>query len=215
MESRYDAVADWYAEFTQDWEPVCLPYVPEDLRGKRVLDLACGTGALDRLLADRWATVTAIDISTAMLHNAAPLDQVDYLHGDATDTRWWDGKPFDGVVSNMALMDIEDLDGALTSIAAVVDSDGWILITVLHPCFPGRRDTGTLSSWPPARGYSWEGWWTTNSNGVRGRVGAHHRMLSTYLNAVIRAGLEIVEVIEPRSAVPRHLALRCRRRRQD
>jgi hypothetical protein len=32
---------------------------------------------------------------------------------------------------------------------------------------------------------------------------------------VMRAGLEIVEIIEPPADVPRHLALRCRRRRSD
>ena len=215
MDSSYDAVAQWYAEFTRYWLPVCLPYLPEDLRGQRVLDLACGTGALSRLIADRGGTVTAIDLSTQMLHHATTTDRVQYRQGDATGTRWWDGEPFDGVVSNMALMDIDDLDAALGTIATVAKSEGWILITLLHPCFPGRSDTGTLSSWPPDRGYSWEGWWTTNADGVRGHVGAFHRMLSTYLSSVMRAGLEIVEVIEPPADVPRHLALRCRRRRSD
>lgn len=36
--------------------------------------------------------------------------------------------------------------------------------------------------------------------------------MSTYLNAVLRAGLELVEVIEPPSDVPRYLVLRCRSR---
>ena len=210
MESRYDAVAQWYAEFTRDWSPVCLPYLPEDLRGQRVLDLACGIGVLSESIADRGATVTAIDASAKMLHNAVPTDRVQYCEGDATNTRWWDGEPFDGVVANMALMDIEDLGAALGTIAAVTRTQGWVLSALLHPCFPGRNDTGTLPSWPPDRGYSWEGWWTTGSDGVRGHVGAHHRMLSTYLNAMIRAGLEIVEVIEPLADVPRYLVLRCR-----
>jgi ubiquinone/menaquinone biosynthesis C-methylase UbiE len=124
MDSSYDAVAQWYAEFTRYWLPVCLPYLPEDLRGQRVLDLACGTGALSRLIADRGGTVTAIDLSTQMLHHASTTDRVQYRQGDATGTRWWDGEPFDGVVSNMALMDIDDLDAALGTIATVAKSEG-------------------------------------------------------------------------------------------
>lgn len=100
-------------------------------------------------------------------------------------------------------------------VAAVVRSQGWIVLSLFHPCFPGRDGTGTLSSWPPEHGYSWEGWWTTNSDGVRGHVGAYHRTLSTYLNAVLGAGLEIVEVIEPAADVPRFLILRCRTRRTE
>jgi hypothetical protein len=38
----------------------------------------------------------------------------------------------------MALMDIEYLDGALETIATVVKPEGWILLALLHPCFPGR-----------------------------------------------------------------------------
>ena len=91
----------------------------------------------------------------------------------------------------------------------------WVLISVLHPCFPGRDGTGTLPSWSPEHGYSWEGWWTTHTDGVRGRVGARHWTLSTYLNAVRRAGLDIVEVIEPPSDVPRDLVLRCRKIRRS
>ena len=214
MESRYDAVAQWYLEFTRDWSPVCFPYLPEDLQGQRVLDLACGVGALSGLIADRGASVTAIDASAQMLDKAMPRERVRYQQGDATNTLWWDGKPYDGVVSNMALMDIEDLDAALATIATVADGQGWILLALLHPCFPGREDTGTLSSWPPQHGYSWEGWWATGTDGVRGRVGAYHRTLSTYLNAVIKAGLQIVEVAEPPSDVPRYLVLRCSRSRQ-
>ncbi|SDS50986.1 Methyltransferase domain-containing protein [Microlunatus soli] len=212
MHSRYDAVAQWYARFTADWLPVCVPYLPEDLRDQRVLDLACGNGVLSRLIADRGAAVTAVDSSAGMLRNATPADHVEYREGDATNTGWWDGEQFDGVVSNMALMDIEDLDGALAVIASVTMPAGWVLLSLLHPCFPGREDTGTLSSWPPSDGYSWEGWWTTGSDGVRGHVGAHHRTLSTYLNAVLHAGLEFVEVIEPPADVPRYLVLRCRSR---
>ena len=208
MGSRYDAVAGWYAEYTSEWLPDCLPHLPDVMAGSRVLDLACVNGVLSRAIAERGATVTAIDASPQMLRHALPHDGVDYRQGDATNTDWWDGESFDGVVSNMALMDIDDLDAALRTMASVVKRDGWVLISLLHPCFPGRTDTGTLPSWPPERGYSWEGWWSTDSDGVRGHVGAHHRMLSTYLNAILQAGLEIVEVIEPPSVRPRQLILR-------
>jgi hypothetical protein len=41
-------------------------------------------------------------------------------------------------------------------------------------------------------------------------VGANHRMLSTYLNATLRAGFVLEELREPPSPVPRFLVVRCR-----
>jgi hypothetical protein len=86
---------------------------------------------------------------------------------------------FDGIVCNMALMDVDDLDAAMTT---------------------------------PDQGYAAEGWWTTHGDGVRGRVGANHRMLTTYLTATLRAGFEFEEFGESPAPVPRFFIARCRRR---
>ena len=112
----------------------------------------------------------------------------------------------------MALMDIDDLGGAFGTAARVLKGGGWLVFSLLHPCFPGWREDGTevKSSWPPERGYSTEGWWTTNADGVRGHVGANHRTLSTYLNSAIQAGFVIEELDEPAADVPRYLVVRCR-----
>ena len=115
--SRYDEIADWYVDLTRDWprEPVAI--VPDDLRDAQVLDMACGYGVASRYLAERGAAVTAVDLSEKLLARAVDIEArqplgIRYIRGDAATTRWWDGEPFDGVLCNMALMDIDDLDGA-------------------------------------------------------------------------------------------------------
>jgi hypothetical protein len=70
-----------------------------------------------------------------------------------------------------------------------------------------------LPSWPTDRGYAAEGWWTTGSVGMRGHVGAHH-LPSTYLNAVLHAGLEFESFIDPAADLPRVLIIQGRRPRQ-
>ncbi len=47
-----------------------LSRLPVDLRGKRVLDAGCGTGAMAQALAQRGADVVGIDISPALLEIA-------------------------------------------------------------------------------------------------------------------------------------------------
>lgn len=69
------------------------------------------------------------------------------------------------------------------------------MFSVLHPCFPGW-DKDAPSSWPDG-GYFQEGWWQADNTGFRGKVGANHRTLSTYLNGLRRHGLTLAILTEP------------------
>jgi SAM-dependent methyltransferase len=51
-----------------------------------------------------------------------------------------------------------------------------------------------------------------NPEGVRIRVGATHRKLSAFLNALLDAGLDADRFVEPPAPVPMYLLWRCRRR---
>jgi SAM-dependent methyltransferase len=216
--ARYDSIADWYVEFTRGWDSEPFALLPDDLRGQRILDLACGYGTASRYLARRQAWVTGVDISSGLLSRARQLEAgerlgISYVHGDASSTAWWDGVLFDGVLCNMALMDIDELDGALATVAAVLTPGGWFSFSVFHPCYPGGPEGSWsgLPSWPPEQGYACEGRWSTGGEGVRGRAGVNHRMISTYLNALLRAGLVLEELAEHGSSVPTKLIARCRR----
>jgi SAM-dependent methyltransferase len=218
-QSRYDDIADWYVEFTSGWpsEPIAL--LADNLAGQHVLDMACGYGTAARHLATYGAQVIAVDISSKLLAHAEAAESaeplgIQYVRGHVTTADWWDGVPFDGVLCNMALMDIDDLDGALATVAVVLKPRAWFSASILHPCFPGRTDDSgsALPSWPPQRGYAWEGRWNTNGAGVRGHADVNHRMLATYLNAFVESGLILEQFAEAESSnVPRYLVVRCRR----
>jgi 2-polyprenyl-3-methyl-5-hydroxy-6-metoxy-1,4-benzoquinol methylase len=217
-QARYDEFAEWYEQWISDAPPLIaaqaglLPAVT----GDRVLDIACGQGRMSRHLAMLGADVAGIDISAAMLGKAraAGPENITYIHADVTRHRaWWDGRPFDGCTCELALMDVDDLEGTLSTVTAVLRPGGWFVASIVHPCFPGSA--GGRSSWPPEQGYESEGWWTSpdhSPGGVRIRVGATHRKLSTYLNALLDAGLEAEHFVEPPAPVPTYLLFRCRRR---
>lgn len=206
---RYDQFADFYAEFAPDQydDPpmTSLLELIGEVNGLRLLDLACGHGRLTREMARRGAHATGIDISLALLakgrarERAEPLG-IDYIHEDAASPDALAGARFDAVVCSFGLSDIDDLDGAIATVARVLPPGRFFAFSMLHPCYPGSPAHGATPSWPPERGYYDEGWWRaeTPSGGIRPRVGSNHRMLSTYVNTFARNGFVIESMIEPK-----------------
>lgn len=101
-----------------------LDWLPADLRGCRLLDAGCGTGALAVEAAMRGAAVTAIDISASLVQLAAerqPRDlgagSVDFRVGDMLDPALGE---FDFVVAMDSLIhyDGDDIVGVLAGLAA-------------------------------------------------------------------------------------------------
>jgi magnesium-protoporphyrin O-methyltransferase len=90
-----------------------LSWLPDDLRGARVLDAGCGTGALSVEAAARGAEVVAIDLSATLVQLAderKPTDlpgSIEFRVGDMLDPG---GETFDYVVSMDSLIHYEASD---------------------------------------------------------------------------------------------------------
>jgi SAM-dependent methyltransferase len=203
--ARYDQIADFYEQRSgktvSDPATAALLSLAGEVGGLRLLEVACGQGRVARELARRGATLTGVDISAALLARAQRYEAADplgicYLHADVTVRGVLEGQVFDGVVCNYGLSDIDDLGGVLGNVARWLRPGGWFVFSLLHPCFPGW-DSDAPSSWPPDQGYYLEGWWLASNTGYRGKVGSHHRMISTYLNALTRYGLVLDWAVEP------------------
>jgi SAM-dependent methyltransferase len=229
--ARYDEIADFYEEgagrTVTDPATAALLGLAGDVRGMRLLDVACGQGRVARELAAGGARVTGLDISTALLAKARVYEAarplgIDYVHCDVTAAGVLDGQAFEGAVCNYGLSDIDDLDAVLANVARLVRPGGWFTFSLLHPCFPGW-DRDAPSSWPPGQGYYSEGWWLARNSGFRGKVGSNHRTLSTYLNSLAGHRLRLERAAEPlpgpeweqrlpgAAPVPVYLVARCGR----
>jgi SAM-dependent methyltransferase len=160
-----------------------------------------------RHLAHRGASVVGIDLSARLLaiarrHEEAVPRGIVYQHGDARSLDGVGDSMFDGVVCHMALMDIPDLAPTLRSVARILRPGGWFVFSILHPCYHTARSgemalpEGTVRT--VAR-YFVEGYWRSDARpGPPGKVGAYHRTLSTYVNALADAELTLERMSEPR-----------------
>lgn len=71
----------------KDWAKLLGTYLPDDLTGKKILDLGCGPGLFSLIMAERGALVTAFDKSSKMLEMAkknliAYQSQLTFVEGD-------------------------------------------------------------------------------------------------------------------------------------
>jgi ubiquinone/menaquinone biosynthesis C-methylase UbiE len=230
--ARYDEFADFYAEFAPDeYDDPPMRSLLEligEVKGLRLLDLACGNGRLTREAARRRARVTGIDISSALIAKARTRERLEplgitYESMDAASPEALAGDVFDGVICSFGLSDIDDLAGAVATVSRVLHPGGFFAFSMLHPCFPGSPANQASPSWPAGRGYYDEGWWRSPmpAHGIRPRVGSNHRMLSTYVNAFARNELVMDAMVEPQppthwietaageELVPIYLVARC------
>ena len=210
---NFDPVAEWYDarvradELLHDLALPALYRLAGDVQGKRLLDVACGQGVAARGLAEMGASVVGVDIAEALLtiarveEGARPLG-IDYHVEDAQSLASLTDGSFDAAVCNMALINIPDLAAACIAIRRVLRPGGAFVFSITHPCFQTSRSSWTDEE-PPRRAvgaYFHEGWWlSSNTDGVRGKIGDEHRTLSTYINTLTRAGLLIDEIAEPRA----------------
>ncbi len=111
--------------------------------GERVLDIACGNGALSRRLAGLGAQVLAFDFSSVFVERArarstALAGQITYQVADATDRdqllALGEGR-FDAAVAGMALMDMPAIAPLAEALTRLLRPNGRFVFTVAHPCF--------------------------------------------------------------------------------
>ncbi|MBA2394536.1 MAG: class I SAM-dependent methyltransferase [Ktedonobacteraceae bacterium] len=214
-QASYNDIAQWYDQFLRErpvYTEVILPSLLTlvgEVKGEVICDLACGQGWVARELARRGAQVTGLDLAPNLLALAQRYEEqeplgIEYTQGDAERADGLSDHRFTGCVCIMALINIADLRATFQSIRRILKPGGWLVFAIPHPCFETPHAQWTTLpdiEHPLGRivtGYFDERqWFSSNPNGVRSRVGDHHRMLSTYLNLLATTDFVLERVFEP------------------
>jgi ubiquinone/menaquinone biosynthesis C-methylase UbiE len=115
------------------WELVDVLVEEGDLRGRRVLDVGCGTGRLSLALTERGAKVWGVDTSAEMLEQAraAAGRRVGLKRGSAEELPFKDGW-FDRAVLRL-VVHLVDRGRALPELARVLAPGGRAVVATFQP----------------------------------------------------------------------------------
>lgn len=196
----YDAFAAAYAAENDTslanayYERPAMLGLAGDVRGRSILDVGCGSGALSAALRDRGATVTGMDASAAMLDLARRRVGADVaLHlADLNDPLPFDDAAFDDVVASLVLHYLEDWAPALTQLRRVLRPGGRLLVSVDHPLVAYTIAEPRPDYFATTR-YEFE--WTLGGQRVPMRF--WRKPLQGMLDAFTSAGFRLTSLREP------------------
>jgi SAM-dependent methyltransferase len=210
----WDAAAPAYlAEHGSDLGDVDFLWCPEglreadahllgDVRGRRVVEIGCGSAPCSRWLRRAGADVVALDVSAGMLARAAQLNTstgvpVPLLQADAGTLPLRDGAVDLACSAFGGLPFVSDARAVLTEVARVLRPGGRFVASVNHPMrwpmpdSPDPADLRVTSSYFDRTPY-------VETDGA-GRIlyVEHHRTVGDWVRAVVGAGLVLEDLIEP------------------
>jgi SAM-dependent methyltransferase len=201
--ARYDGVADWYDEAfssygTEDGTAGRLADRLGAGRGRRLLDVACGTGLHFGLVERRGWRVVGVDLSADQLR-LAQQRCASVVRADGQVLPFPDDS-FETVVATFIHTDVDDFPAVLGEIARVLVPGGRFVYLGLHPCFVGpfvvRNDEAVDRQLTLTAGYGDSSRVHAGSGGTTGlglnrRVGAKWLALAEFLDAFFSSGLRI------------------------
>ena len=184
-----------------------------DVSGRRVLDAGCGEGRFARMLAERGAQVTAVDLSAKMIElareeeRAHPLG-IRYEVADLAELSCLADGEFDLALAYLSLFDVKDYEAAIREVARTLIPEGRFVFSISHPCFftpnsgwettvPNSfRDKDRLffkvDDYFPAGEVRFRMWPTAPAETIN-----YHRPLSDYAHSLRTAGFVIRDIVEP------------------
>lgn len=164
-----------------------------DVRGRRILDVGCGSGLLAATLAARGADVSGFDGSPAMIELARRRlgDRVALRVHDLAQPLPYEDETFDDAVASLVLHYLADWSGPLTEIRRVLRPGGRIIASINHPFvrqhFVPEQDYFATQQYH--EDYTFEG--------RPAVLTMWHRPLHEVIRAFVEAGFDLRAVDEP------------------
>lgn len=186
------------------YEYIIKPYILKSIKSldkRKVIDLGCGTGNLTYEVSYSAEEMSGIDLSSKNIEIAKhhfKRENLNFINSSIEDfSANHVGDKFNLALSNMTLMDVNDLEMVLESIKSLLSKKGKFLFTITHPSF-----------WPRYRGYENEEWFnykkelhiTSDFNIAleknQNKTTHVHRPIEYYINSLIDKRFKLLKLEE-------------------
>ena len=180
--ARWAKAYDAYANGLIIIEEPILRRLAGDVAGKRLLDVACGTGRHSVWFASAGAHVTGVDANDAMLAIArSKTSAVTWLKGDVASLPV-PAASFDLVVNALVMEHVAEVEPALAEAERVLAPGGAIVLSVFHPAFLFKGVPPHFRSEAEEREYE---------------MPAFVHMAADYVTALLDLGMTLTHLVEP------------------
>ena len=209
LKAQWEAMAEEWISQVQDGETSHREAMLDgwmldavgDVSGRKVIDLGCGEGRFSRMLAERGAVVTGVDLCRPFIEfaNNHRVSDETYLIGDMEDLHEAPGDEFDLAVSYVTLVDVPDIRSAVGEASRVLRRGGRFVVCNFHPmasASPGWIKQGNRKIHYPVDRYFDEGERDISRRQDQPWTN-FHRTLSTHFRAFLDAGFTVEDIREP------------------
>ncbi len=179
-----------------------------DLKGKKVLDLGCGSGNNCMKAIELGSSfVLGIDVSQNMIDLAKKTNSNEKIKYDVLAMENIDSlnEKFDVVISSLAFHYVEDYNKLLKDIYNLLNPNGILIFSQEHPLSTGTilNEACNSSSKIKLGGKEYKLISDYNVNGARnvhwlnGKFTKYHRNFSTLINGLIDNDFTLCKIVEP------------------
>lgn len=187
---RFDVHAESSAHNAYYDRPATTALLP-NVRGKRVLDAGCGSGAYSTWLVERGAQVVAIDASYEMVILARKKvggNAEVYRHDLRIPLDFLESGSFDVVVCPLVLDHIHDLKAVFVEFHRLLRSDGLFVFSMSHPFNDYIKQGSKYFEVEPIR---------TQFPNLATEMPSYRRPLADIWNALVDARFLVDRMVEP------------------
>ncbi len=201
----YNKIAETYHQLRLQKKPInefiempATLSLLKNVKGKKILDLGCGSGIYAKILKKRGAKVFGIDISEKMIEIAKrEVKDVDFRVGSVYKLPY-KSEYFDLVLSSLTVDHFKDLNKAFKEIHRVLKKNGVFIFSISNPLSDVVKGFFYKKKYRP-RSYFKEGKVYTNWSIFKIKMLFYRYTFQTYIRTLIKNGFNIEDFVDAKS----------------